>query len=153
MADPYKQKLADALAGMTSGQVPAEPEPDRTAASSSEFASSGPASASAQTGFDDDAAVAPRPDPQKLGRHLVEHTRHESSLRAKRTLIPILLTLGVLLPVMASLKWLSSPESAFAEWSSGLALAMLVAGLVILAAAIANMLSVKHMLAQHPSQH
>ena len=154
MADPYKQRLADALAGMASGPAQPEPEPDRIAVPSSEFApASTPAVAAGAAGFDDDAAVAPPPDPKKLGRHLIERTRFESQLRFKRTLIPVLLTLGVLLPLTASLKWLAPRESAFAEWSSGLAITILFAGAVILAAAVANMLSVKHMLSQRPSQH
>lgn len=138
MADPNKQRLADALNAMTGG-APQPAAPGVAAAPVARAASQ----------VDDDASVAPAPTPAQLGRiHSGAPSALQSSLRMKRTLIPILLTLGVMLPVTGSLKWLAPRDSAFAAWSSGLAVAILVVGLCLLVAAVANMMQVKHMLSQ-----
>jgi hypothetical protein len=144
MANPDKQRLADALSAMTGGAP--QPAAQRPGARPAASPAATPLTRAASQ-VDDDASVAPAPDPSQLGRvHSGASSAFESSLRMKRTLIPILLTLGVMLPITGSLKWLAPRDSAFAAWSSGLALAILAVGVCMLGIAVANMLQVKHML-------
>jgi hypothetical protein len=70
------------------------------------------------------------------------------TLQTRRTMIPILLTLGVLLPIVGSLKWLSAPESPFAQWPASLVLILIAAGVVLLILAAINMSQVNSTLQQ-----
>lgn len=70
------------------------------------------------------------------------------SLFVRRTLIPILLTLGLLMPALGSAWFLLPPESPFKQSGSELPLAMLVIGPVFLVVAILNILQVRSALAR-----
>lgn len=139
MNDPNKQRLAEALSAMSAGETaPPDPATDDVEASASS---------------DETATIAPPLPPAIIGKHLhVGVSRIDASIRMKRTLIPILLTLGVLLPVTASLKWLSPPESPFTDWSSALAWTILIVGVALLAAAVMNMLQVRQMLSDRAAR-
>jgi hypothetical protein len=106
---------------------------------------------------DDDAVIAPAPDPSvfaprvyapdvlasgRAARDLDASRR----LERKRTLIPILLTLGALLPAIASLKWLAGDESPFAAWDLWVPVVMCTASMCLIALAALNMLQVRHVL-------
>ncbi len=95
-----------------------------------------------------ESAAAPV-DSSRLGR-VRESDRGMSttqrSLRNKRTLIPIMLTLGVLLPAIATLKWILAEDSPFAALPLGAVMALLAIGAVLQALAILNMLHVRHLL-------
>jgi hypothetical protein len=65
-------------------------------------------------------------------------------LHARRTLIPILLTCGVLLIAIASLKWLAGPISIFAQLELWVAIVMIALGGALLAVAGLNMLQVRN---------
>lgn len=135
MAETNKRQIADALAAMGDGNVAdpyAEPPPPGTG----RFA---PPEA--------ERAIAPPPDPsvfaaKRATRELVA----ERQLHTKRTFIPILLTSGVLLPVMGSLKWLMGPDSPFAAWSVWVPVALSACGLVLLMLARANMVQVRQLM-------
>ena len=72
----------------------------------------------------------------------------DRTIKTRRTLIPVLLTLGVMLPVVASLKWWSSPESPFRTWSTTPVLLLIAVGLVSLLMAVVNMIQVRDLLRQ-----
>jgi hypothetical protein len=100
---------------------------------------------------DDDMLGAPAPDasvfaPRRSTRDLVAERR----IHNRRTLIPILLTCGVLMPVVGSLKWLMGPESPFAAWSIWAPVMLFLCGPVLLGLAGANMMQVKQMMRQTP---
>src|SRR4051812_41409650 len=78
---------------------------------------------------DDDAVAAPAPDaavfaPRQSTAALVARQR----LEHKRTLIPVLLTSGVLLPAIGSLKWLAGRDTWFADMELWVPLVMSAAG-------------------------
>jgi hypothetical protein len=96
---------------------------------------------------EDEVLSTPPPNPRVFApkrstRALVE----DRALEARRTVIPILLTCGVLLPVVGSLKWLAGDESPFGAWSVWVPIVLGVLGLAILALAVLNMLQVREML-------
>lgn len=67
-------------------------------------------------------------------------------LSFRQTLIPILLTLGVLLPVLGMLPFVVSADSPLAAVQSGVAATFIVIGLAMLGLAIVNVIQVRHQL-------
>ena len=145
VAEPQRDKLEDlaaALAGMSAGER-AAPAPAREVA---------PADQS-EAEIDDDAAAAPDPDdlvvapapdasvfaPKRRTTDLLAEQR----LRTQRTAIPILLTCGLLLPAVGSLKWLAPRDSIFAQWDLAMPVILAVVGLMLLGVAAINMLHVR----------
>src|SRR5207248_6987029 len=61
------------------------------------------------------------------------------SLRTRRTLIPILLTLGVMMIALAAARWLVDEDSIFADVPQAAAYAMLALGVLVLCVAAVNM--------------
>ena len=102
---------------------------------------------------DDDAMLAPAPDaatlnyaysPSKAAARKV--SRSNSGLETKRTLIPILLTTGVMFLILGCLKFIASGESSFAGlpmWFVGLICGM---GALLLVFAAFTMMQVKSQL-------
>jgi hypothetical protein len=130
MADSREQDPADALAAMTGG------------AAKDEFSD-----AAEQRAGDDDMMSAPAPDasvfaPRRSTRDLVAERR----IHNRRTLIPILLTCGVLMPIVGALKWLRGPESPFSAWPVWAPFLLVACGLVLLLLAFANMMQVRRMM-------
>ena len=124
MKHPRNRQAAEALAAMTGGEVEAPPPVDEAA----------PAEASVVHS-------------NVLGRaRYVGPTALDRSINTKRTLIPILLTLGVLLPALGSLKWLMPPDSPFTALPLTGVIASIALGAVLLLLAIANMVHVRHLL-------
>jgi hypothetical protein len=126
MADSRQHDPADALAAMTSG---------------------GGGDAVDERVGGDDMMAAPAPDasvfaPRRSTRDLVAERR----IRNRRTLIPILLTCGVLMPAVGALKWLRGPESPFSVWPIWAPLALIGFGIVLLLLAVANMMQVRRMM-------
>ena len=126
MAETPRDDAADARAAMTGGAV-------RTAVE-------------APIGGDFSVA-APAPDPsvfapKRSTRDLVLERR----IHNRRTLIPILLTCGVLMPAVGSLKWLRGADSPFATWPTWAPVVLSLCGLVLLVLAFANMTQVRHMM-------
>jgi hypothetical protein len=131
MADSREHDPADALAAMTSG---------------------GGGDVVEERVGDDDMMAAPAPDasvfaPRRSTRDLVAERR----LRNRRTLIPILLTCGVLMPAVGALKWLRGAESPFSAWPVWAPLALIGFGIVLLSLSIANMMQVRQLMQQTPS--
>lgn len=103
---------------------------------------------------DDDAVAVPAPPVDYLARHLggggvAASARREPYLRGvefKRTVIPILLTLGVALPVLGALRYVVGQGSPLAEFPGWVSYALFATGAVLLALAVMNMAQVKHQL-------
>jgi hypothetical protein len=103
---------------------------------------------------DDDVAVnVPAPEPEVFA-YRAPATKSPAgtvhilkSLVWRRTVIPILLTCGVLLIGIGSLRWLGGAESIFADMSIPLSATLCGSGLFLLLVAVLNMLQVKAELA------
>jgi len=131
MAHSRKDDPADALAAMTSGAAGGGGVNDDPAASASS----------------DDIVAAPAPDasvfaPRRPTRDLVA----DRQIHNRRTLIPILLTCGVLMPAVGALKWVRGPESPFSAWPVWAPIALGACGVVLLLLAVANMMQVRQMM-------
>ena len=130
---PSKSELADSLASMRTVSDAVPPE-----ASSSDQVPSAPAARGGEV------------------RRRSERDRHaaiERDVRTRRTLIPVLLTLGVMLPAVGSLKWLTAAESPFAQWPTALVALLMAAGVILLLFAVINMWQVKSMLHRQRPRH
>src|SRR5438046_2285680 len=112
------------------------------------------------------AASAPRTDAQKLpsipessissaapARSTLAPPRKNlpfhQSIEYKRTLIPILLTCGVLLPALSLLPVIA-PESVMGGMPAWVIVCAALAGVILLALAAMNMMQVKHQLQNSP---
>lgn len=95
---------------------------------------------------EDDATLVPAASEEYLARPAarpVARAPVDRSFERRRTLIPILLTLGVLLPLIAAQRWLAdaaSPLAAMPGWLVGL---LIAAGVLLLALAGLNMTLVR----------
>src|SRR5947209_8033387 len=111
MGKANKDELADALAAMSQTSGP-------TASDAVNPAGIEPAATAPKP---DDVMLAPPPDASVFApRRSTANLLAEQRLRAQRTAIPILLTCGVMLPIVGSLKWLAGEDSVFARWSVAL---------------------------------
>jgi hypothetical protein len=132
MADSREHDPADALAAMTGDGGGGGDAIDPSLGATSD---------------DPNLSGAPAPDasvfaPRRSTRDLIAERR----IHNRRTLIPILLTCGLLMPAVGSLKWLRGPESPFATWSIWAPLALVACGVLLLLLAIANMVQVRQMM-------
>jgi hypothetical protein len=103
---------------------------------------------------DDDAVIVPAPDADVFARHApakqsgVEESIGLSRGHAfRRTVIPILLTCGVLLIGIGALRWIGGAESVFSDMSTSLCAALCGVGAFLLIVAALKMLQVKSELA------
>jgi hypothetical protein len=62
----------------------------------------------------------------------------------RQTIIPVLLTCGVLTLATSSLKFAAGPDSIFSDLPLWLPITLLLAGVILLLLAVLNMLAVKH---------
>jgi hypothetical protein len=94
-------------------------------------------------------AVVPQVEPPRtpIKSPILRPKPRVDPLRWRRTLIPILLTLGLLLTVLGGMQWLSDPDEPFSavnmRWS---AMAMPPLGLALVATAVWNMAYVRRQL-------
>jgi hypothetical protein len=111
-----------------------------------------PLETSAPDAHDDDAVIVPPPDPSVFAAAVARHARAHTSQRAarlglRRTLIPILLTCGVMLPTLAVLWLRLEPEDPLrAGTGTWTPLVLAGLGLLLLAIGILHMLQVRHLL-------
>jgi hypothetical protein len=127
--------LVDALKALSSGAAPEDLSPI-----------SMPTPLPAETS----AAPIPAPDAQALSSPA--RGSDDRANRIRRTLIPILLTCGVLLIATASLKWIAGPISVFAQLELWMAILMIALGAMLLAVAGLNMLQVRDQLLRNPAR-
>lgn len=87
----------------------------------------------------------PRPKPApRAGARATNYARR--SLDYRRTLIPILLVLGLYMAWLASLKYFSGPDSVLATVPVWVPVLLAVGSIVLLGLAVVNMISVKQQL-------
>jgi hypothetical protein len=99
---------------------------------------------------DDDAVIVPAPEPEVFAPHAPKVPTGPGGIRSlafRRTVIPILLTCGVLLIGIGSLRWLGGPDSIFVDMSIPLSAALCGCGFFLFLVAVLNMLQVKGELA------
>jgi len=130
---PDQQAQVDALAALSGGAWPGESDaigsPD-----------------GAQAAMADDVMLAPPPDQFMLARARASRASPvDRAIERRRTLIPSLLTLGMLLPIVASLKWLGGADSIFSVWSSITSIALAAVGICLLGIGIVTMRQVNHL--------
>ncbi|HEY7087512.1 MAG TPA: hypothetical protein VH518_05440 [Tepidisphaeraceae bacterium] len=104
---------------------------------------------------DDDIVIVPAPTPDVfLPRQRPAPPPRASllaSMRLRRTLIPILLTSGVMLPTLGILWFMTDEESPFRRVGMGVPVTLIVVGAVLLLLGLVNAFQVKHQL-QHMQQ-
>jgi hypothetical protein len=103
---------------------------------------------------DDDQMNIPAPDaavfapkPKSAAEIKAHRTAVYQSVEFRRTMIPILLTTGVLLLVFASMKFVLGADSPLSDLPMWLPVMLILTSLALLATAVLNMLSVKSSLA------
>jgi hypothetical protein len=140
MADSREPDPADALAAMASGSAGGRVgDDDGGGADGDDRAASASSS--------DDILAAPAPDASVFApRRPTRDLRAERQIHNRRTLIPILLTCGVLMPAVGALKWLRGPDSPFAAWPVWVPIVLGACGVVLLLLAAGNMMQVRQMM-------
>jgi hypothetical protein len=156
MAKNDRDSLADALSRMSHATSGATGE--GTGGNADEPAGITPAadgstpSAGASTPAYDDQVIAPPPPrsafaPKRSTRELLA----ERQLGVKRTVIPILLTCGVLLIAGGALRWIGGVGLPFAAWDARLAAGLIACGFAVLLVGVVNMLHVRDALLRRGS--
>ena len=109
-----------------------------------------PAPAQAPQRADDDTAIVPPPDSSVFAAgyrtRAAARLRH-SGIFVRQTMIPILLTCGVMLPMLAAL-WFRLDDDSALRLGAGrwLPITLTCVGAVMLVLAVLNMLQVRHLL-------
>jgi hypothetical protein len=151
-----KDRLADALAAMGAAEPGTDERPD--ASHPQPEMPEPPAVRSAQRAIasppmpaDRRRAAAPSPARPSAVAPAIDHGQIiRQNLELRRTLIPMSFTAGLLLLVTGLVRWMVDPMSPLAALSTGLSLSLLAVGIVLIAAGVLNMLSVRHILERHP---
>jgi len=170
MAESNRDELADALARLAGGEIaPSEQLPPaplkqvRAAAPSLRpppmpGATEAPETmdSDATTPEDDDWVMAPVPQedlaasPATLTVEMPKRRAARGALYQtlgfRQTIIPVLLTCGMLTLVFAALKFVLGPESIFADLPGWVTGSLIGAGVLLLTLAGVNMIAVKHQL-------
>ena len=98
---------------------------------------------------DDDAVIVPAPEASafvpksKTNAEVRKKIARKRNLEFRRTLIPILLTCGVMMLVFAVLRFFTGPDSMLTNLPIWIPIALVTAGLVLLALAVVNILGVR----------
>lgn len=101
--------------------------------------------------IDDDAVIVPAPEPEVFAPHApppapVAKTAGPARIRSlawRRTVIPILLTCGVLLIGIGALRWIGGADSVFADMTIPMSALLCGSGAFLLLVAVLNMLAVR----------
>jgi hypothetical protein len=106
---------------------------------------------------DADLVDMPAPSAETFFPKNVSTTRSSTyrSLGLRRTMVPILLTSGVGLPVLAVMWFLTDADSPFRNTGIGLPIALIITGGILLAVGILNVIFLRNELRereQHPSR-
>ena len=161
MPDRSKDELARALEALAGGQIaddghpprPTAPRPLRPSTPSSPASSRPaapqsmrPATPQSSAADDDDAVIVPAPPPSAFLHYRSGRTAPRPGLTLRRTLIPVLLTCGVILLVLGALPRFLSSENPLSQMPYWLSFVLWGAGAFVLVMAAINMLAVKHLL-------
>jgi hypothetical protein len=101
--------------------------------------------------FDDDSVIVPAPDPSafahkpkpKASTEARAKIAKKKQLEFRRTLIPVLLTMGVLMFIFASLRFVLGVDSPLTRLPVFLPIILIFGGCTLITFAVINMLSVK----------
>jgi hypothetical protein len=145
MTESNNDELADALAKFADGDV--APSEEQT------FEPAEDVEPVEQPATEDDEVI-PEVEMEALSTPIVnwssatEHHRIPlyQTMQFRQTIIPILLTCGMLTLVLASLKTLLGADSLFSDLPGWVPVALFIAGVVLLFLAIINMFAVKEQL-------
>ncbi len=99
--------------------------------------------------------IVPPPPIDSLGHnpHVNRaHLPNYKSLGYRRTIIPILLTIGVSMFALGASHWFADPDSNLGGQSVGMAIALFVCGAAALAFGVITMLQVKNLLKQQSDE-
>lgn len=107
-----------------------------------------PSDSFATSNVNDDLVMIPAPSPEQLAKPRATATHpkrpgHSHGLR--RTIIPILLTYGVFLPVLGILWFTLDDSSPFRRLGPGLAIGLIGFGAILLLGGLLNVLHIKHL--------
>jgi hypothetical protein len=104
--------------------------------------------------FDDDSVIVPAPDaavfaprPKSAAALKAHRTAVYQTVEFRRTMIPVLLTCGVLMLVFAVLKFLARADSPLADLPMWLPVVLIITAIALLGLGVLNMLSVQNSLA------
>jgi hypothetical protein len=98
---------------------------------------------------DDDSVIVPAPEASvfvpksKTSAEVRARIAKKKNLEFRRTLIPILLTCGVMMLAFAGLRFVTGPDSMLSNLPIWIPIALVSAGFILLALAVVNMLGVK----------
>lgn len=138
MPQDHSDRIADALSAMAGD------------GDDSEVTAPSPGPNPAPTGSTMPSAVAP-PKPRPRASGLSQSRVTQKQLDLKRTMIPILLTCGVLLIMGSALAWFEVPRIAIGR-ERWLPVVMIVGGSMLLVVAAMNMLQVRDLLRRRDRQ-
>ena len=166
MTQPSNEKIAEALENFAEGEVQPNPPPSPESADQTE--SELPPSMSQATEAQDadpseildtdepleevdEILMTPAPGEEtgKSASRIFSPIRQNrpplyQTMKFRQTIIPVLLTCGVLTLATSSLKFAAGPDSIFSDLPLWLPITLLLAGVVLLLLAVLNMLAVKH---------
>jgi hypothetical protein len=133
---------------------PAAPD-DSLAAATVDLGLQEPSEQSVILDDDDDAVIVPAPDaavfaPKHIGRGSHRRSALYQTIEFRRTIIPVLLTCGVLTIAFGMLKYALGEDSPLSELPGWLPIVLFITGALLLTLAVTNMLSVHHHLGEHP---
>ena len=146
-ASPPARKVRPAAPSIRPATVPVEPGQGEVAGDQS-------TALSGDVIDDDDSVIVPAPDPSvfeyrtKTAAQAREKVARAKNMQFFRTLIPILLTCGVLLLVFASLKFTSGADSMLSDLPIWIPAVLVVMAIVLLSLAVMLMLVVKNLTLQ-----
>ena len=177
MAEDDNERQADALRKMSEGGGPPPPQPPVPPKSAALFRQARPATPGADAPAAGASSARPaRPDrpsapPQTAPASDVvamdvpptenasaatsispEALEASRALERKRTMIPVLLTTGMLVTITGLARWVVAEDSAFRLFNNAASLAMLGLGGLLLGVAVLNMLQVRDQLAANAPQ-
>lgn len=102
--------------------------------------------------LEDDFVMMPAPDPSAFvsTARFKRPATPSKSLFARRTIVPLLLTHGLLLLTLGGLWFLTDEDSIYRPLGAGTALAMIAGGAILLALGILNVLHLQRALKSSP---
>lgn len=99
---------------------------------------------------DDDSVIVPAPSPQALlpgtARRWTQDRNALRSLFFRRTMIPILLTCGLMLPSLGILWFMADVDSVVRRSGLWLPLTLIAMGAILLLLGVINMAQVRHLM-------
>jgi hypothetical protein len=152
--NPQDQRPADALRSMSEPRKPPSPRKQRPLAPTQrDPVADAPPESRLQIVDDDDAVLIPELAPERLASasrygaaRPTSRAGGTRSLFFRRTMIPILLTCGLIFPALAAMWFTSDHDHVVRRTGPWLPVALVALGAVFLLLAVINMAQVKHLM-------